>query len=477
MKRTRQTGLTHRTKTLWLLLNSLLIAFFCMPLVAQTPEPEAGKATLNQTYIVFPSGGGFKESETETPTGETITALQSTKSLFLSDGTNVDLIMQTAKESTGGETLAFGSPQWRAFLDSFVGMIMPMAYMPDRLTSGWIPCDGRQLSQATYGTLFAAIGHSYARSSTEADSSITFRVPDLRQKYIYSLPRTITVSDTGGYKEVSPTLFDPHKYLENWPRNDDGVLLDDATNVLFTFGPEKEVTGVEDVNGGGTVKSLTFNDSIKLDVEVRPPNHTHLLENSSVVPLELRKVSATNNDHTHTSAVAYNKGPDGAGAYPRLKFTLQGNEDPMSGSSDEDSSRIEADIDARIYGPGTNKQPLHAGVWKNGTGYSSETTTAHTHKLAAAQYTSLNDGEDDSATPRPPNAFTAFNSSTGIAYPNIDLDERDISKEYNASNATLLNEARPSTAVVMFCIFAGQINKPPPGYDLKVFPADRVSTP
>ena len=54
------------------------------------------------------------------------------------------------------------------------GMLIPFAGNTD--PPGWIPCDGREISRATYPELFAAIGTTWGSPS----SGSVFKVPDLR---------------------------------------------------------------------------------------------------------------------------------------------------------------------------------------------------------------------------------------------------------------------------------------------------------
>lgn len=61
------------------------------------------------------------------------------------------------------------------FADSPVGSIIP--YGGANAPSGWLICQGQEVSRTTYSELFAVIGTAYGAG----DSSTTFNVPDLRE--------------------------------------------------------------------------------------------------------------------------------------------------------------------------------------------------------------------------------------------------------------------------------------------------------
>src|SRR5690348_11650824 len=59
--------------------------------------------------------------------------------------------------------------------------------------SGWLLCDGRQVSRATYRSLFLAIGTTYGAG----DGSTTFNIPDLRGRFPLTKAATGTGSSLG----------------------------------------------------------------------------------------------------------------------------------------------------------------------------------------------------------------------------------------------------------------------------------------
>jgi microcystin-dependent protein len=62
---------------------------------------------------------------------------------------------------------------------------------------GWLPCDGRAVSRATFALLFAVIGTRWGTG----DGSTTFNVPDLRERVLTTL-KTGTGSRSGAAAPV-----------------------------------------------------------------------------------------------------------------------------------------------------------------------------------------------------------------------------------------------------------------------------------
>ena len=66
------------------------------------------------------------------------------------------------------------TPDTRALIE--VGMVQLMAGSPPDSSTGWLVCDGSEVSRSTYALLFSVIGVTYG----EGDGSTTFNLPDLR---------------------------------------------------------------------------------------------------------------------------------------------------------------------------------------------------------------------------------------------------------------------------------------------------------
>ena len=64
---------------------------------------------------------------------------------------------------------------WVAQREGIIGEVKLFAYQPSPVPSGWLPCDGRSLSRATYAPLFAALGTVHGNEDNDH-----FNLPDMR---------------------------------------------------------------------------------------------------------------------------------------------------------------------------------------------------------------------------------------------------------------------------------------------------------
>jgi len=60
-----------------------------------------------------------------------------------------------------------------------IGAIFPFAGMTNKIPNGYLLCDGAEVRQSIYSTLFATLGYSY-KASTQLEGAGTFCLPDLR---------------------------------------------------------------------------------------------------------------------------------------------------------------------------------------------------------------------------------------------------------------------------------------------------------
>lgn len=75
-----------------------------------------------------------------------------------------------------------------------------IVYSPsDMLAPGWLPCDGRQVTQADYPELFGYIGYTFGGASG------VFNLPDIQDKFIKTDGTDGEIGDEGGAKTVTLT--------------------------------------------------------------------------------------------------------------------------------------------------------------------------------------------------------------------------------------------------------------------------------
>ena len=76
-----------------------------------------------------------------------------------------------------------------------------MTWSNSTLPSGFLECDGSNVSRTTYADLFAVIGTDYG----VGDGSSTFTLPDLQDKVHVGSSSGKAVASTGGAESVTPT--------------------------------------------------------------------------------------------------------------------------------------------------------------------------------------------------------------------------------------------------------------------------------
>lgn len=75
-----------------------------------------------------------------------------------------------------------------------VGVVLP--YAGTQAPTGWALCNGQLLNKNTYNTLFQVLGTQYGMSGD------SFRVPDLRDRFIAGAGSSYAVGATGGAAQV-----------------------------------------------------------------------------------------------------------------------------------------------------------------------------------------------------------------------------------------------------------------------------------
>lgn len=102
----------------------------------------------------------------------------------LSDSYNTET-PKSANESVGASQKALYEAYSELKASSLViptGLIFPFAGPDTKVPTGYLLCNGQQVSKENYATLYAVIGATYNRPMDGEDSQLTvFRVPDLRE--------------------------------------------------------------------------------------------------------------------------------------------------------------------------------------------------------------------------------------------------------------------------------------------------------
>jgi microcystin-dependent protein len=150
--------------------------------------------------------------------------------------------------------------------DSEIGSIM--AFGNNSTPTGFLPCDGREVSRITYGELFAAIGTKYGIG----DGSSTFNLPDFSSSIIDGKTEEIVFSAMAGYSSNNSAVLYTNTVSTN-TFSDLANVTHDSTDGLRLVALKKIVVSASAsayATGSGTVHTgWTYNaDATQLDTSI-----------------------------------------------------------------------------------------------------------------------------------------------------------------------------------------------------------------
>jgi microcystin-dependent protein len=160
---------------------------------------EVANATSYNTDIaaLFNAFSGL-EAQTSTLGGLTILpAADSTTALQVKNAAATSVFQVNTTSALAMISGAVISPMGTVSL--FAGATAP---------TGWMLCDGTAISRATYSVLFALIGTTYG----EGDTTTTFNLPDLRDKFAIGKSGTKALGTTAGSSTIGLTNLPSHDH-------------------------------------------------------------------------------------------------------------------------------------------------------------------------------------------------------------------------------------------------------------------------
>lgn len=126
-----------------------------------------------------------------------------------------------------------------------IGTVQSFAGLPDKVPTGWLICDGRELNRSDYSTLYDIISNSWG----EGDGSTTFNIPDLRGQFLRGV-------DTGATKD--PDVASRTAIKTGGNTGDNVGSIQDDQYKSHSHSPNK---GSSILEGGGNGGLESFNFS------------------------------------------------------------------------------------------------------------------------------------------------------------------------------------------------------------------------
>jgi len=159
-----------------------------------------GATTLGGTLAV--TGAATLTTDLTVPNGGTGVSTFTTKGILYGQGASAVLVTAAGTENQLLQAGSSGVPAFQTVtgLNPAGSIMMYAAVSPP---SGYLRCDGSNISRSTYSVLFAAISTNYG----VGDGSTTFGVPNLEARFpIGYNGSAYTLSGTGGATADTPTL-------------------------------------------------------------------------------------------------------------------------------------------------------------------------------------------------------------------------------------------------------------------------------
>ena len=154
-----------------------------------------------------------------------------------------------------------------------------LSWSTSSIPSGFLECNGADVSRSTYSTLFTAIGTTYG----SGDSSSTFGLPDLQDNVPIGKSNNKSLASTGGANTVTPTgnvsgstanaslstaQLASHTHGTNMIKANGGIP--GGTGALGIYNPTTPVTANSAGSGDGHSHNMSANFSGSSTSVVQP---------------------------------------------------------------------------------------------------------------------------------------------------------------------------------------------------------------
>ncbi len=167
--------------------------------IEATDEANRAKAEADRAKSISDNIGNPVSDVTENNGTVTVTKSNGTQSTFMAFPQDANGTLPIAKGGTGATT----AKQARANLEvEPIGTIF--AFAGNDIPSGYLPCNGSEISRTTYADLFAVIGTTYG----SGDGSTTFNLPNLNNNSFLEGSNTVGTVKSAGLPNIKSTIKD-----------------------------------------------------------------------------------------------------------------------------------------------------------------------------------------------------------------------------------------------------------------------------
>ena len=206
-------------------------------------ENSLAGTTKSHKHSATSSDGGFLET--------TVTGITNLSEGSIVYGDASEIVTELAIGATEGDVLSISSglPAWTDPAHSVLpaGVTVHYAGLYNSIPSGWLLCDGSEISRTTYADLFTAIGIQFGSASGS-----TFTLPLFEDNFARAPANATSCGATGGADSL--TLSESQMPSHTHTINDSGHVHDMGT---WMANPGGGYQSQRAGSGGGTIDPNT----------------------------------------------------------------------------------------------------------------------------------------------------------------------------------------------------------------------------
>lgn len=193
--------------------------------------------TFNKTDLTFENGSGIGVGQFVTEDDDILEVVRIKNDMIVPPNFNVNNFFDTYEAEVDAQ---------------LVGMVQAFAIPDSEIPTGWLLCDGREVSRATYSALFQRIGTAFGTPTNQ----FVFFLPDMRGYFVRGATGGSVIGNTSF---VIDKIAAPAVGMGNLTSSSSGShthIFDDVINThegggsLYGWGGNDSGRGWTSINGG-----------------------------------------------------------------------------------------------------------------------------------------------------------------------------------------------------------------------------------